>query len=89
MASTTIRSTYSLDEETVRRLEVLARQWQVSKSEVLRRAIRAAASQPAAADRLGALDALQASVRLSDSRARSWMRNARRHRRDASAKRGR
>ena len=43
MAITTIKSTYSLDVETVRMLESLARRWNVSKSEVLRRAIRSAA----------------------------------------------
>ena len=38
MAVTTIKSTYSLDVETVRTLETLACRWNVSKSEVLRRA---------------------------------------------------
>ena len=36
MAVTTITSTYSLDVESVRELEELARHWEVSKSEVLR-----------------------------------------------------
>ena len=38
MAVTTIKSTYSLDVESVRALEELARHWEVPKSEVLRRA---------------------------------------------------
>ena len=42
MATPTIKSTYSLDVESVRALDDLARRWQVSKSEALRRAIRRA-----------------------------------------------
>ncbi len=45
MATTTIKSTYSLDVETVRTLETLAARWNVSKSEVLRCAIRTAAAE--------------------------------------------
>ena len=65
MATPTIKSTYSLDVESVRALDDLARRWQVSKSEALRRAIRSEASrQPAAGgDALAALDQLQASLR--------------------------
>ena len=37
MASTTIKGTYALDVETVRALERLAQEWDVSKSEALRR----------------------------------------------------
>ena len=64
MATMTIKSTYSLDVGTVRTLEGLARRWNVSKSEALRRAIRGEAErQPSRADaRLQALRALQASV---------------------------
>ena len=64
MATMTIKSTYSLDVGTVRTLEGLARRWNVSKSEALRRAIRSEAErQPSRADaRLQALRALQASV---------------------------
>jgi hypothetical protein len=47
MASVTVKSTFSLDVETAERLERLARAWGVSKSEVLRRAIRAAPDLPA------------------------------------------
>jgi predicted DNA-binding protein len=56
-----IKSTYALDQETVQRLEHLARRWGVSKSEVLRRAIRAAASESSevATDAVSALDELQ------------------------------
>ena len=64
MAVPKIKSTYSLDIETVRTLETLARRWNVSKSEVLRRAIRAAAGEKSqrARERLAALDKLQASM---------------------------
>ena len=46
MATTTVKSTYSLDVETVRELDAVARRWKVSKSEALRRALHAAAMQP-------------------------------------------
>ena len=42
MAITTIKSTYSLDVESVRTLKALAERWNVSKSEVIRRALRTA-----------------------------------------------
>src|SRR5437870_291443 len=45
MAITTIKSTYALDVATVRALEGLARRWNVSKSEALRRAVRVASGQ--------------------------------------------
>jgi len=49
MATPTVKTTYSLDLETVRTLEALARRWNVS--EALRRAIRATATrQPVDAD---------------------------------------
>jgi predicted transcriptional regulator len=39
------KTTYSLDRETLKRLQQLARAWQVSKTEVVRRAIRSAAER--------------------------------------------
>lgn len=80
MATLTIRSTYALDRETVERLESLARQWNVSKSEALRRAIRAADLRSSAESRLTALDTLQASMRLSRRKAEAWIRDLRRER---------
>ena len=80
MASVTIRSTYALDAETVERLERLARQWSVSKSEALRRAIRGADRQPATEARLAALDALQASMDLTDRKAEAWIRRVQQER---------
>ena len=88
MASTVIRTTYALDEETVRRLDSLARQWNVSKSEALRRAIRTAdAVAGSPDDRLKALDELQASMRLTHSRAQMWVRAVREERRRSTTRR--
>ena len=88
MATTTIKSTYSLDVETVRQLEAMARRWRVSKSEALRRAIRAAATEQPAAGRqaLDALERLQKSLALTKDAARRWERSAKNERR-ASARR--
>lgn len=88
MASTVIRTTYALDEETVRRLDGLARQWNVSKSEALRRAIRAAdAIAGSPDDRLKALDELQASMQLTRTRAQTWVRELREERRRSTTRR--
>ncbi len=88
MAVITIKSTYSLDVESVRALEALAQRWNVSKSEVLRRAIRIAAmeggSETGAA--LGALDRLQTSLRDRKVDVTQWARDLKTERR-ASARR--
>jgi len=79
MATTTVKSTYSLDVDTVRQLEAMARRWKVSKSEALRRAIRAAANLPAP-DESGALEALerlQSSLALTEDAARRWEKQVR------------
>lgn len=76
MAILTIKSTYALDVETVRALERMAERWKVSKSEALRRAIRAAAGEgPQHTEALQALDRLQRSVRLTPAKARTWARH--------------
>ncbi len=88
MAVTTVKSTYSLDPETVRQLERMALRWKVSKSEALRRAIRAAAGEDpesGAGGALDALDRLQRSLRLTPARARAWAAEARKERRAASS----
>lgn len=77
----TIRATYALDPQTVRTLDNLAREWDVSKSEALRRAIRAAGSSRGADTALDAVDALQASARLSNADASRWMAEVRTERR--------
>ena len=87
MASTTIKSTYSLDVKSVRALEAMARRWKVSKSEALRRAIRAAAEQesPEALDAIAALEKLQTSLDLTNVAALRWEK-ANRAERNASSR---
>jgi len=78
-----IRSTYALDEKTVRALERIAQRWRVSKSEALRRAILAAEGEDpdSTQDRIEALDRLQRSLRLTPDRARTWAQKTTRTRR--------
>lgn len=78
MATMTIKSTYSLDVGTVRALEDLARRWNVSKSEALRRAIRGELErQPSRRDtRMRALRELQDSVARRSVDLASWEREA-------------
>ena len=89
MATMTVKSTYSLDVETARALEDMARRWGVSKSEALRRAIRAARRGPApgAPKALAALDALQRSLDLESRTAARWEKRTRSERRAASIRR--
>lgn len=79
MAVTTIKSTYSLDVESVRALEALAREWKVPKSEALRRAIRIAATKERLDEsaKLAALDRLQASLGERKVDIWQWARDAR------------
>jgi predicted transcriptional regulator len=81
MATSKIKSTYSLDVETVRQLEDVARRWNVSKSEVLRRAIRSAAAlESPDQDALDALDRLQRSMDLTERRSAAWAKRVREER---------
>lgn len=66
-----VKSTYVLDVETAARLDRLAREWQVSKSEALRRVIRATPSA-GAPDRVALFRQLQSEVRLNRDTATSW-----------------
>ncbi len=79
MATPTLKATFSLDLQSARSLEALAKRWRVSKSEALRRAIRGAAAGPAAGsdDAIRALEALQGSLKLTSSEARAWERRVR------------
>jgi predicted transcriptional regulator len=88
MAITTIKTTYALDVPTVRALDEMARLWKVSKSEALRRAIRAAAQRETghADETLAALDGLQRALHLTPSSARAWSARVRKERRTASAR---
>ena len=82
MANPTIKATYTLDVETLRVLERAAKRWGVSKSEALRRAIRASASIAAEPETpLAALDELQSAAGLTASAATAWSRQARAERR--------
>ena len=84
MAIPTIKSTYSLDVETVRTLEALAQRWNVSKSKALQRTIQAAAEQHPPADReaLDALDRLQSSLHLDETAIKDWEQGLRRERQE-------
>ena len=86
MATTTVKSTYSLDVETIRALEEMAQIWGVSKSEALRRAIRAARREPTTGTpkALAALNTLQASLDLASPAAVRWEKNVAAERRSAS-----
>ena len=83
MATPKIKATYSLDTETVRLLERVSRRWGVSKSEALRRAIRASATGGGSDvdERLAALNRLQAAANLTEAEANAWVRRVRAERR--------
>ncbi len=83
MATMTIKSTYSLDIETMQALETLAKRWRVSKSEVLRRVIKAAAAEDATRETgpLAALDRLQTSVREGGVDMKRWKKDMQAERR--------
>jgi len=74
MATVMIKSTYSIDLQTASALENIARRWKVSKSEALRRAIRAAAEKETLgdSDATQALDSLQRSLALKPAAAQRW-----------------
>lgn len=86
MATHTIKTTYSLDVETVRRLDDLARQWNVSRSEALRRAIRASSVGHPVEELTPteALNRLQGRLSLTPAAAAGWAAAARRERRVSS-----
>jgi Arc/MetJ-type ribon-helix-helix transcriptional regulator len=89
MPASTIKSTYSLDPSTVQDLERLARRYGTSKSEVLRRAVRALVQQEPdpAAQSLQALNELQNKAGLSEARAREWAAQVRDERIDGERQR--
>ena len=86
MAIPTIKSNYSLDIDTVQTLEKIARRWNVSKSEALRRAIHAAAkiSPRGAGKAIQALGKLQGSLGLNAGSARRWEERVRAERRTSA-----
>lgn len=87
MALPLVKTTYAVDIETKRLLDRLADQWEVSKSEALRRAVRQAAGSQGADDRLAALEALQRRARLSSRKASEWMATMRAERRRSTSRR--
>jgi hypothetical protein len=86
MAGAKIKATYSLDVETVRDLERMAKRLKISKSAALRRAIRlAVGSGPGAGEeQLSALDELQQSLDLAPEDLREWEEKNRELRRSSS-----
>ena len=86
MAIPSIKATYTVDVETKRTLDRLAEQWDVSKSEALRRVIRQAAGRSAVATRIAALDALQREARLEPAALAKWQREHRADRRRSSVR---
>ncbi|MBK5298414.1 MAG: hypothetical protein JJE40_14780 [Vicinamibacteria bacterium] len=64
----------------MRRLEALATGWNVSKSEALRKAIRAADLQQGTSARVAAFEALQRSMKLTRGRADRWLAEIRQER---------
>jgi predicted DNA-binding protein len=80
MAKMTIRSTFALDAETVAALDHLAERWGVSKSEVVRRIVHAAAvieEADVASDAVTALEELQKRLGLTEEQAEEWIREVR------------
>ena len=86
MAIPTIKSTYSLDVETVQQLEGLAKHWNTSKSAALRRAIRTTARRTLllSTESLDALDRLQRRLNLDQQTATEWENEVKRERHSAS-----
>ena len=74
MTTGTIKTTCSLDIDTARQLENLAKRWNTSKSGALRRAIRLAAAgvHSGHAEALDALDRLQDMLALDHDSAHAW-----------------
>ena len=87
-----IKATYTLDPDTVRTLEAMARRLGVSKSAALRQAIHIAdrAARTGRSDhvdkadpRLAALDRLQKALALTPQAAEAWVQEARQLRQDS------
>ena len=79
----THRTTFTLDDDTVRRLRNLALRWQVSQAEVVRRALSQAESAPDTqrTDTLERLKNYHAAGALDASRANAYVAQARADRR--------
>lgn len=80
----TVKATYSLDRSSLATLNRLARRWQVSKTEVLRRALKHAAekeTQPTPEERVAALHELQRRFAERKVDFDKWQRDVKRSRR--------
>lgn len=75
----TLKSTFSLDEVSIQKLKRLARKWQVSKTEVLRRALAQAdaADAPSVQERLAALHRLQRKFKAKGVDFDAWQKTIR------------
>lgn len=84
MAIPKVKATYSLDVETVRALEAMARRLGVSRSEALRRAVMTAAkAQQDPERRLAALRRLRKRLALTPEKLEAWLRETRQLRRES------
>lgn len=72
MALPMVKSTYMLDLESAEALGRLARDWQVSKSEVLRRLLKNAIAGPVP-DRVALFRQMQKAAGLSAAKADRWV----------------
>ena len=86
MARLIVRSTYSLDVDTVQRLERLAERWSTSKSGALRRAIRVASehTRTTSNEKVAALKQLQQRLALDAEGVEEWCKAVERERRGAA-----
>jgi hypothetical protein len=88
MATPKVKSTYSLDLDTIRQLERLADAWKVSKSEALRKAIlKASDGGQGPTEGLYALDRLQERLTMSSAAAERFARSVRSERAASSKRR--
>lgn len=87
MASITRKFTYSFDLDTAGRVEELAVHWGVSRTEAVRRAVRAASDRekPRKQEALDALDAIRDLPRArTKEETEAWMREVRLMRQDST-----
>jgi len=68
----TIRTTYALRSETVRKLDRLAKRWQTNRSEALRRVIDIVDEEERVREQFGPLEALEAMLGLPDATKAAW-----------------
>lgn len=74
MSAMKYRTTFALDDKTIRRLKLLALRWRVSQAEVVRRAVAQAEAQPEISDPVTMLRHLQESGEgLDPKRAESYL----------------